>query len=271
MKWPVPKGWAAPLEDYRLHLLGTGRTPATTRLRVDYLRRFARAMDRGPWEVTTADIVEWSALNMWARDTRRSALASVRGFYRWADDAGYSPGVDLAKIPTIRASAPSPRPADDLSVLRARDSEDWRVILAVRLASELGLRRGEVAKIRGCDVVADLLGYSLIVHGKGGKTRIIPITLDLAQAITEHGAGWTFEGDDHGHISPAWIGRIVGRALPTGVTMHALRHRFATRAYERTSDLVAVQKILGHTSPQTTLRYLAIADTSLRRVVEAVA
>ncbi|MCI6556039.1 MAG: tyrosine-type recombinase/integrase [Schaalia hyovaginalis] len=241
------------------------------RLRVDYLRRFARAMERGPWEVTTADIVEWSALNMWARDTRRSALASVRGFYRWAEASDHPTIVVTDRIPTIRASAPSPRPADDPSVRRAIASEDWRVSLAVRLAAELGLRRGEVAKVRGCDVVSDLLGYSLIVHGKGDKTRTIPITLDLAQSITEHGSGWTFEGNDHGHLSPAWIGRIVGRALPTGVTMHSLRHRFATRAYERTSDLVAVQKILGHTSPQTTLRYLAIADMSLRRVVEAVA
>ncbi|MDY3665457.1 tyrosine-type recombinase/integrase [Schaalia hyovaginalis] len=254
-----------------MHLLGTGRTPATARLRVDYLRRFARAMERGPWEVTTADIVEWSALNMWARDTRRSALASVRGFYRWAEASDYPTIVATDRIPTIRASAPSPRPADDPSVRMAIASEDWRVALAVRLAAELGLRRGEVAKVRGCDVVSDLLGYSLIVHGKGDKTRTIPITADLAQAIIERGSGWTFEGDDHGHLSPAWIGRIVGRALPPGVTMHSLRHRFATRAYERTSDLVAVQKILGHTSPQTTLRYLAIADTSLRRVVEAVA
>ena len=143
--------------------------------------------------------------------------------------------------------------------------------LAVRLASELGLRRGEVAKVRGCDLVRDLHGWSLIVHGKGGKARTVPVPESIAVEIQGHGPGWLFPGADSGHVSAEWIGRLVGRALPRGVTMHALRHSFATRAYERTGDLVAVQRVLGHESPQTTLRYLAIADETLRAVVEAVA
>ena len=53
--------------------------------------------------------------------------------------------------------------------------------------------------------------------------------------------------------------------------MHALRHRFTTRAYRATRDLVAVQKVLGHASPETTLVYLQMSDDALRRVVEAAA
>ena len=266
----VPEGWDTPLRDYRLHLLGSGRTVATARLRVDWLRRFARAVDRDPWAVETADVIEWSAAHMWARDTRRSALQTVAGFYAWAA-ASHNVQVDPSLIPTVRASAPAPRPADDAAVLRARSSSDWRVRLAVRLASELGLRRGEVARVRASDLVRDLYGCALIVHGKGGKCRTVPISSSLAVEIEARGSGWLFPGDDAGHVSPEWLGRLVGRALPPGVTMHALRHRFATRAYERTGDLVAVQRILGHESPQTTLRYLAIADESLRAVIEAAA
>ena len=208
----VPGGWDAPLGDYRLRLLGSGRSVATTRLRIDWLRRFARAVDRGPWDVETGDVIA-----------------------------------------------------------RARLSPDWRVRLAVRLASELGLRRGEVAKVRGCDLVRDLHGWSLIIHGKGGKPRTVPVPESIAVEIQGHGPGWLFPGADSGHVSAEWIGRLVGRALPRGVTMHALRHSFAPRAYERTGERVAVQRVLGHESPQTTLRYLAIADQTLRAVVEAVA
>lgn len=266
----VPGGWSTPIGDYRLYLLGIGRSVATVRLRVDWVRRFARAVEVGPWEVGTADVIEWSAGHLWARDTRRSALQSIAGFYSWASESR-EVGVDIARIPSVRASAPAPRPADDGAVMRARSSSDWRVRLAVRLASELGLRRGEVARVRGSDLVRDLRGWSLIVHGKGGKARIVPLADDLALEVERRGPGWLFPGADAGHVSPEWIGRLVGRALPSGVTMHALRHRFATRAYERTGDLVAVQRILGHESPQTTLRYLAIADETLRAVVEAVA
>ena len=266
----VPEGWEAPLRDYRLHLLGSGRSVATVRLRVDWLRRFARAVNRDPWAVETADVIEWSATHMWARDTRRSAIQSVSGFYSWAASAR-PVLVDVSALPSVRASAPAPRPADDEAVRHALQSTDWRVHLAVRLASELGLRRGEVARVRASDIVRDVRGASLIVHGKGGKARTVPIVTSLVDQLEARGPGWVFPGADAGHLSPEWLGRLVTRALPPGVTMHALRHRFATRAYERTGDLVSVQRILGHESPHTTLRYLAIADEALRSVVEAAA
>ena len=182
----VPEGWDAPLRDYRLHLLGSGRTVATARLRVDWLRRFARAVDRDPWVVETADVIEWSAAHMWARDTRRSALQSVGGFYSWAATAR-PVLVDVSALPTVRASAPAPRPADDEAVRRALQSSDWRVHLAVRLASEMGLRRGEVARVRASDIVRDVRGASLIVHGKGGKARTVPMPPGLVAAVEARG------------------------------------------------------------------------------------
>ena len=269
-KSSVPVGWDIPISDWRLHLLGSGRSVATTRLRVDWVRRFARAVEVGPGQVTTADVIEWSAAHLWARDTRRSALQSVSSFYGWAG-AAMPIMVDVSALPSVRASAPAPRPADDEAVGRALQTPDWRVHLAVRLASELGLRRGEVARVRASDIVRDLHGASLIVHGKGGKVRTVPIVTSLVDELEARGPGWIFPGADAGHISPEWIGRLVTRALPPGVTMHALRHRFATRAYERTGDLVSVQRVLGHESPHTTLRYLAITDEALRAVVEAAA
>lgn len=54
-------------------------------------------------------------------------------------------------------------------------------------------------------------------------------------------------------------------------TPHPLRHRFATRAYAVDRDLLAVQTLLGHASPVTTRRYVAVPDESLRRTVLSVA
>lgn len=177
-----------------------------------------------------------------ARDTRKSAIESVSVFYKWASTQ-YSTAFDSAKLPALKGSAPAPHPADDLAVQRAVRHKDRRVRVAVRLAAEMGLRRGEVVKIRPCvDLVNDLLGYSLIVHGKGDKDRIVPVPDSLIEELQNAGTDYLFPGNIGGHVSPGWLGKIVGRALPIGATMHSLRHRFATRAYERTGDLVSVQK-----------------------------
>lgn len=268
-QWPVPTGWDQPIEDYRLSLVAGGVSLETMRLRTGWVRRFARAVDVGPWEVTDEDVVRWSAARSWAQDTRKSAHDSVRGFYTWAAATGRI--AQALTVPGIRQSPGKPHPASDHAVELALSSCDPRVVLAVRLSAEAGLRRGEVARVNvSRDLISDLLGRSLIVHGKGGKERTVPLTESLADALEDAGTGFAFPGADHGHLSPAWIGTIVGRALPAGVTMHALRHRFASMAYAGTNDLVAVQTLLGHSSPAITLRYVAMPDAQLRRVVNVV-
>lgn len=100
---------------------------------------------------------------------------------------------------------------------------------------------------------------------------MIPLPHSLADELTELKPGFFFPGGDHGHLSPAWVGRLVGRALPEGTTMHALRHAFASTGFARTRNLVAVQRALGHSSPSTTLRYILVPDDDVREVVEAIA
>ena len=67
------------------------------------------------------------------------------------------------------------------------------------------------------------------------------------------------------------VGDRVSEALTDGWTMHSLRHRFASRAYGLTGDVLAVQAILGHASPKTTLAYVVVEPDRLRRTMMAVA
>ena len=266
---PVPGVWLEPLTAYRMSLIAAGVRERTIDLRYRWLRRFARAVGCSPWSVDDRTIIEWSASHDWAQDTRRSAHASVRSFYKWAQSDGRVVRVPL--IPVIKQSAPMPHPAMDSDIKDARVHCDKRVALMIRLASEAGLRRGEVARVHTRDLERDLVGWTLVVHGKGGKDRRVPLTDSLASEIRDSPRGFVFPGNEDGHLSPSWVGHLVGKALPEGVTMHALRHRFATRAYTVTGDLLGVQRALGHTSPATTLRYIALSDNALRRVVEAAA
>lgn len=143
--------------------------------------------------------------------------------------------------------------------------------LMLRLAAECGLRRAEIAGIHSRDLVDDLLGWSLVVHGKGDRDRVVPLPVAIALELRAQPEGWVFPGDDDGHLSPRWVGRVTARLLPEGWTLHTLRHRFATRAYAVDRDLLTVQTLLGHASPVTTRRYVALPDDALRRTVDAVA
>lgn len=145
---------------------------------------------------------------------------------------------------------------------------DSRVRLMLRLAAEACLRRAEVAKVHRHDLTRGPFGAELLVHGKGAKLRVVPISDDLAEAIA-CADGWLFPGDDDGHLSPRYVGDLVGDVLPAGWTMHKLRHRFATRAYRGTRNLRAVQTLLGHSSVATTERHTAVDSDEIRAAMMA--
>lgn len=266
--------WDEALTAFETTLRAAGRSEHTIYLRRRHLITLARHVDpRGPDEVTEADLEEWLGARGWAIETRRSHRSGVRTFFAWAARRGIVSTDPSRDLPPIRPALPQPRPAPDAALLAALSSNDPRVRLGVRLGSEAGLRRGEMVRVHARDIISDLTGYSLIVHGKGNRIRIVPLNDSLARKlreVTSHG-GYAFPGDDNGHLSAGWLGRLISRALPQGVTPHALRHRFATRAYSASRDVFAVQELLGHSSPETTRRYVQVDADRLRGVVDLIA
>lgn len=150
-----------------------------------------------------------------------------------------------------------------------RASPRERIML--RLAAEVGLRRGEVAVAHTRDIMEDLVGRSLVVHGKGGRTRIVPLPHSLGVALSTIPEGYFFPGQDDGHLSPRYVGKLIRDLLPDQWTMHTLRHRFATRLYAHTRDLLGVQGMLGHATPTTTRRYVQWDTSRMRTAVDELA
>lgn len=138
----------------------------------------------------------------------------------------------------------------------------------LRLANELGMRRAEVACVHPQnDMVRDLVGWSLVVHGKGARKRVLPLPNDLADALRAAGDGYLFPNPAGGHLSPHWVGALVRRAIGDGTTMHQLRHLCATELHDQTHDLRLVQTVLGHASVATTQRYVAVDESRMRDAV----
>lgn len=263
--------WDEALGGFSDWLASADCSPRTIRLRVGYLIRLAlRYPDRDPWSLTVDDLTGFLAYEGWAPETRKSARAAVRSFYRWALDTERVTRNPAAKLPAITIPPTIPRPAPESVVVRAlafTDSVRDRVMIL--LAAAAGLRRAEIAELHTRCRVGDMLR----ITGKGGRTRTVPIgphLLELLQAIeADQGAGYYFPGLTQGHLSPGHVGKILKKLLGPDWSAHCLRHRFATKAYAADRDLLAVQQLLGHAKPETTQRYTALPQDALRRAAAA--
>lgn len=272
---PVPAPWQPSIDAFTHHLAASGVSTATIQTRTDHLRRLARFLPLPPHEISADHLNAYISTHghHWSREYRRSFYQSLRRFWEFATQAGLTETNPAQALPKIRPSAPCPRPIPEALLDEALSKADARTRLILRLASELGLRRGEIARIHQADISRDLSGYSLIVHGKGQKNRLLPLPHGLAQALLDTvtaNSGWAFPNHTTGHhLTPGTISKLASTVLPPGWTLHTLRHAFSTRTYQRTHDLLAIKTLLGHSSPTTTQRYIHVELEHLRSVLDS--
>ncbi|WP_460356687.1 tyrosine-type recombinase/integrase [Mycobacterium sp. ZZG] len=277
----APINWDMLIDEYATWLRGVGRSPKTIELRVGQLRMVAREIGGHPNAVTQDDLVTWlGCYPDWKPETRRSYRGAICGFFDWAYKFGRIVEDPARGLPSFPIGVSAPRPADDAAWAEALRTADLRVTLMLRLAGEVGLRRSEVAQVHTRDLIEGVAGAQLIVHGKGNKKRTVPLSQGLADLIRlgaeghtpgAPSSGWLFPDGFGGHLTPAYVGLLVKRVLPDGLTMHTLRHRAATRAYRGTRNIRAVQHLLGHSSVATTMRYTAVDDDEVRAAMMAAA
>lgn len=271
----VPASWSDLIEGWITHARAAGLTVPTVRLRSDHMRRLARDLSPlHPAEVTTTDLEEWIGSGAQrSNETRRSCRSSVRALFSWAHQCGHMPSDPAATLRVVKATVPVARPAAEQHYHDALSRADDRQTVILLLAAELGLRRAEVARVHAADVIDTTEGAALLVHGKGGKRRVLPLPPHIERAIRDRLAaigphGYLLPGVDTGtHLTPAYVAKLLRAVLPDGVTMHQLRHRFATVAYRHTHDVLGLQQLLGHSSPATTQRYVAVDQATLRGIV----
>lgn len=203
----------------------------------------------------TADDVELFLAMREAPATRRALLADLRSFYGWAIKRG-----DLTTNPTtvidsprVPKRAPTPLSRDDLR--RAWDAADFEMRVILMLGARAGLRVSEMAALRQAD--CDHERRVLVVRqGKGAQDRIIPMAPQLSALLQMAGPGPILKTS-----SGAWVSAMIRnhfRRLGIDHRPHDLRATFATEAAARSGgNLVLVQRLLGHSSPSTTMRYMA--------------
>ena len=256
-------GWLAWLESGNL-------SPNTIRLRRHAITRFAK--DRDLLAVTTDEIVAYLAAQPGGDWSRAGHLAAIRSLYAYLHGTGvmdHNPALMVRSVKCHERSRPAlPSGVLDRAILLATDDLTRNALL---LGSRAGLRRAEIAAFHS----SNLNGDCMTIVGKGGKERTIPLHPDLEPLAASLRArpGWAFPSHvkPGEHVTPETIQRAVSAALGAPFSTHDLRRWFATRAYDATHDLRAVQELLGHSDPSTTSRYVRPNMDAMRRAVLAAA
>ncbi len=219
------------------------------------------------------------------------ALAGLRSFGRFLEREGNGRVGALSAIRAPKVGKSLPKPIHVAAARRLADADEragdtrepwiWaRDAAVIALLYGSGLRISEALGLKRRDVPKPGDGDTLIVHGKGAKTRMVPVLHNVLVLIDDYAAacphplaadGPMFVGARGGALSPRIIQLTMQRlrgalGLPDSATPHALRHSFATHLLTRGGDLRAIQELLGHASLSTTQIYTGIDSERLLEV-----
>ena len=139
-----------------------------------------------------------------------------------------------------------------------------------------GLRRSELLNLKPADI-GSKRGIVIIRQGKGKKDRIAPLSLKILEMLRDYYTicrpkTWLFEGQNLGEqYSEYSLQSVLKQALQKSgvkkqVTLHWLRHSYATHLLENGTDLRYIQELLGHTSSKTTEIYTHVSTKSIQQI-----
>ncbi|MCV7074968.1 site-specific tyrosine recombinase XerD [Mycobacterium szulgai] len=220
------------------------------------------------------------------------ALIAVRGLHRFAAAEGLAE-LDVARAvrpPTPGRRLPKSLTIDEVLALLegagGDDAADGPLTLRNRALLELLYSTGaRISEAVGLDVDdIDTQARSALLHGKGGKQRLVPVGRPAVHALDAYlvrgrpdlarrgrGTPAIFLNARGGRLSrqSAWqvLQDAAERAgITSGVSPHMLRHSFATHLLEGGADVRVVQELLGHASVTTTQIYTLVTVHALREV-----
>ena len=236
--------------------------------------KFSRFFGKSPERLDLEDVrtyqvhlasqgIAWATLNQ--------TVAALRFFY------GVT--LDRPEIPERIAYAREPRrlpvvlSADEVvRFLEAVPSLKSRTALTTAYAA--GLRVSEVVALKVADIDSGRM-LIRVEQGKGGKDRYVMLSAQLLAILRTYWRlakprHWLFPGRDEERpidqtvLHAACRSACEAAGLTKHVTVHTLRHSFATHLLESGADIRIIQVLLGHTNISTTARYAQVATSTIQ-------
>jgi integrase/recombinase XerD len=222
------------------------------------------------------------------RATVARKSAALRRFFAFLQDETIRPDDPSSALPRPASERPLPKILDHSAVdalfaeVERRKGEGSPAALRLSALVELlygsGLRATELVSLPRNAVQPDK--PFLILAGKGGRERLVPISDRARAAVAAHAAGVPRDArflfpSGKSHLSRVRLHQLI-KALaadagipPERISPHVLRHAFATHLLEGGADLRAVQMLLGHADIATTQIYTHVDSRRLIELVNA--
>ncbi len=200
-------------------------------------------------------------------------ISAVKKFYREI----YREVIDTGELtrPRTRHKLPNVLSKEEVrQVLSAPMNEKHRAMLSMIYGC--GLRRSEVIMLEPEDIDRDRMLLS-VRQSKGFKDRVVPVSVKLVEVINSYlkryrPVGYLFEGQRQGdRYSAASVEKVFRTAcekagIKKKITLHGLRHSYATHLLESGTDLRYIQELLGHKSSKTTEIYTHVTEKSIQKI-----
>jgi integrase/recombinase XerD len=250
------------------------------------------------------DATDAAALHAYAADagSRRLAprtiarrLSAMRQFYRFLLGEGARADDPTAQLDAPRMGRPLPKILAEEEIERliataaaGPGKEGARLRCLIEILYAAGLRVSELVSLPLAAAQRD--PRFLLVRGKGGKERLVPLSQPARQALADYlgcraaflpqSAGikasrWLFPSHGAaGHLTRQRCAQLLKELAmsagldPARLSPHVLRHAFASHLLDHGADLRSVQQMLGHADIATTQIYTHVQGERLRRLVE---
>jgi len=235
-----------------------------------------------------------------ASSTAARQLSSIRQFFRFLYDEGIRTDNPVLVVDSPKTARSLPKYLSEEEVdqmltatLGFEGPEGARLVALLEILYASGLRVSELVSLPLSALSGD--GRLLIVRGKGGKERMVPLSEPAMEALESYrnvrdyfltkgknvtanpqAANYLFPSrGKEGHLTRARFGQLMKDvAIAAGIDVrrvspHVLRHSFASHMLAHGADLRALQQMLGHSDISTTQIYTHVLDERLKALVES--
>lgn len=266
------------IHEFKQWLLSKRYSLNTIKTYTDAIRTFLRFFNNKQLhDINHKDLIqfnnEYILLNNLSTSYQNQIVNAIKLFFKKIENSNME--VALIHRPKREKKLPNVLSKEEVkAILEAPSNIKHKAMLSLIYAC--GLRRSELLNLKIYDI--DSKRHLIIIkNGKGKKDRIVPISDKLINMLREYYKAyrpkiWLFEGQKATEqYSEKSLQSVLKQALQKAkinkpVTLHWLRHSYATHLLESGTDLRYIQELLGHKSSKTTEIYTHVTEKSLQKI-----